>query len=297
MKKFLSILLVVSFVLSMTTSMSLAYDSSDVTVEETVMYNSDGEALKFRLKTVGNDQYEMEFYIEDELIRTYDMDMTSSDPFTVIDHSSNEISTLERAEPQKVLNTESVKGPIRWTDLGYIHYARSSTLGAETCAPVVSRATDSYEDQYVIDTNVSRKVDELVTFVAGALLGSAMPTPAAGWLGVAQLLVEAAISAVGADVIGDTISAPFKEYYYCVVTEYELAGTVGGKGNGISGERASFTGAKYSVEYQSDVFNDSYTGYTPYTWKTTEFAIDLWMESMPGIAYPGYIGFPTRYPL
>ena len=60
---------------------------------------------------------------------------------------------------------------------------------------------------------------------------------------------------------------------------------------------ASFTGAKYSVEYQSDVFNDSYTGYTPYTWKTTEFAIDLWMESMPGIAYPGYIGFPTRYPL
>lgn len=131
--------------------------------------------------------------------------------------------------------------------------------------------------------------------MAGTLIGTKLPPPTGGWLGVAQLLVEAAISAVGAEVIGDVVSLPFKEYYYCTVTEYELAGQVVGKG--ISGVKATLTGTKYSVEYQEDVFNDSYEGYTPNTWRTTEFARALWTDSMSNVAFPGYIGFPATYPL
>lgn len=52
-----------------------------------------------------------------------------------------------------------------------------------------------------------------------------------------------------------------------------------------------------SVEYQEDVFNDSYEGYTPNTWRTTEFARALWTGSMSNVAFPGYIGFPATYPL
>lgn len=65
----------------------------------------------------------------------------------------------------------------------------------------------------------------------------------------------------------------------------------------ISGVKATLTGTKYSVEYQEDVFNDSYEGYTPNTWRTTEFARALWTDSMSNVAFPGYIGFPATYPL
>lgn len=303
MKKVISLLLVISVVLSMTMTVTFAYENPSVTdgvtatTEEAVMYNSDGEELKFKLELVGDNQYKMEFYIEDELIRVYNMDMNSSNPIIVTDQATNRVSTMSKPEAVVSPAPASVNVPIRYTDLGYVHYARSSQLGAETCAAVVARSTDYYEDQYAIDTNVSRNVDALVTYVAGALIGAKLPVPTGGWLGVAQLLVEAAISAVGADIIGDVVSMPFKEYYYCTVTEYEVAGTVVGKGNGIMGDRASFTGKKYSVEYQSDVFNDSYEGYTPNTWRTTEFARDLWFESMPGYSFPGYIGFPATYPL
>lgn len=298
MKKMLSVLLATVMMLSLMTGVASAAYMENPSVEESVMYNSEGEELKFRLETVDEDRYVMKFYIEDELIRIYDMDLTGgSQQIKATDIKSNRASLYSIPEAVRVPEPQVVRGPIRWTDLGYVHYAKSSKLGAETCAAVVARSTDYYEDQYVIDTATSNQVDALVTFVAGTLLGTKMPTPAGGWLGVAQLLVEAAISAVGADVIGDVISMPFKEYYYCTVTEYEVAGTVVGKGNGIQGERAVLTGTKYSVEYQEDVFNDSYDGYTPNTWRTTEFAIDLWYGSMPEITYPGHLGFPATYPL
>ena len=39
------------------------------------------------------------------------------------------------------------------------------------------------------------------------------------------------------------------------------------------------------------------SGYTPNTWRTTEFARALWTDSMSNVAFPGYIGFPATYPL
>lgn len=222
-------------------------------------------------------------------------DMSSTAPITVKDVRTAQVEIIERAEPTRMSAPAVTYGPTRWTSLGYVHYAKSRALGAETCAAVSARSADYYEDRYAIDTDVSKKVDNLVTFVAGTLIGTKLPTPTGGWLGVAQLLVEAAISAVGAEVIGDVVSLPFKEYYYCTVTEYELAGQVVGKG--ISGVKATLTGTKYSVEYQEDVFNDSYEGYTPNTWRTTEFARALWTGSMSNVAFPGYIGFPATYPL
>ena len=295
MKKLVSLLLSIMLTISMTTNMAFAGNRVDSTVEEAVMYNSDGEELKFKLKKLSDDQYKMEFYIEDELIRVYDMDMSSTAPITVKDVRTAQVEIIERAEPTRMSAPAVTYGPTRWTSLGYVHYAKSRALGAETCAAVSARSADYYEDRYAIDTDVSKKVDNLVTFVAGTLIGTKLPTPTGGWLGVAQLLVEAAISAVGAEVIGDVVSLPFKEYYYCTVTEYELAGQVVGKG--ISGVKATLTGTKYSVEYQEDVFNDSYEGYTPNTWRTTEFARALGTGSMSNVAFPGYIGFPATYPL
>lgn len=148
--------------------------------------------------------------------------------------------------------------------------------GAETCATVSARSADYYEDRYAIDTDVS-KVDNLVTFVAGTLIGTKLPLRLVDGLELHNCLWRQLFRQVGAEVIGDVVSLPFKEYYYCTVTEYELAGQVVGKG--ISGVKATLTGTKYSVEYQEDVFNDSYEGYTPNTWRTTEFARALWTDS------------------
>ena len=85
MKKLVSLLLSIMLTISMTTNMAFAGNRVDSTVEEAVMYNSDGEELKFKLKKLSDDQYKMEFYIEDELIRVYDMDMSSTAPITVKD--------------------------------------------------------------------------------------------------------------------------------------------------------------------------------------------------------------------
>lgn len=297
MKKLLAILMAISMMFSILTVEAFATEEEGLSAEEAVMYNSEGEELKFRLESIDDGKYVMKFYIEGELIRIYDIDLAGSPQISAIDVAANQIQEYFLPEAVREIDPLMTCGRVRWTSLGYVHYAKSSKLGAETCAAISARSSDYYEDKYAIDTAVSNRVDALVTFVAGALLGTKLPVPVGGWLGIAQSLVEAAITTVGAEVLGDIISIPFKEYYYCIVTEYEVAGTVVGNGNGIQGERAVLTGTKYSVEYQEDVFNDSYEGYTPSTWKTTEFARDLWIGSMPGITYPGHLGFPATYPL
>ena len=167
MKKLVSLLLSIMLTISMTTNMAFAGNRVDSTVEEAVMYNSDGEELKFKLKKLSDDQYKMEFYIEDELIRVYDMDMSSTAPITVKDVRTAQVEIIERAEPTRMSAPAVTYGPTRWTSLGYVHYAKSRALGAETCAAVSARSADYYEDRYAIDTDVSKKVDNLVTFVAG----------------------------------------------------------------------------------------------------------------------------------
>lgn len=298
MKKLFSMLVAVAMMFSMIPCVASAANMTASPVEESVMYNSEGQELKFRLETVAEGKYVMKFYIENELIRIYNMDLTeNSQQIKATDVKSNQAKLYSLPETVRAADSQMTRGPVRWTDLGYVHYAKSSKLGAETCAAVRARSSNFYKDKYAIDTAVSNKVDTLVTFVAGALIGTKFPVPAGGWLGIAQLLVESAIGSVGAEVLGDVISMPFKEYYYCTVTEYEVGGTVCGKGNGITGKDAVLTGKKYSVEYQAKVFNDSYEGYTPNTWKTTEFARSLWNASMPRITYPGHRGFPASYPL
>ena len=187
MKKLVSLLLSIMLTISMTTNMAFAGNRVDSTVEEAVMYNSDGEELKFKLKKLSDDQYKMEFYIEDELIRVYDMDMSSTAPITVKDVRTAQVEIIERAKPTRMSAPAVTYGPTRWTSLGYVHYAKSRALGAETCAAVSARSADYYEDRYAIDTDVSKKVDNLVTFVAGTLIGTKLPPPTGGWLGVCLL--------------------------------------------------------------------------------------------------------------
>ena len=158
MKKLVSLLLSIMLTISMTTNMAFAGNRVDSTVEEAVMYNSDGEELKFKLKKLSDDQYKMEFYIEDELIRVYDMDMSSTAPITVKDVRTAQVEIIERAEPTRMSAPAVTYGPTRWTSLGYVHYAKSRALGAETCAAVSARSADYYEDRYAIDTDVSKKL-------------------------------------------------------------------------------------------------------------------------------------------
>ena len=120
MKKLVSLLLSFMLTISMTTNMAFAGNRVDSTVEEAVMYNSDGEELKFKLKKLSDDQYKMEFYIEDELIRVYDMDMSSTAPITVKDVRTAQVESIERAEPTRMPAPAVAYGPTRWTSLGYV---------------------------------------------------------------------------------------------------------------------------------------------------------------------------------
>lgn len=302
MKRLISLLMAVAIALSMTTTVSFAYEQTKA-VDEAIMYNSAGEELKFTMEMADTNQYKINFYVEDELIRVYEF--SPGNDISVTDLSTNQTETIEKLEAVRTfetVETSNIMEPAdilveRWTDLGYIHFRKSSQLGAETCAAITAHSTDFYKDTYAIETDESRRVDAMVTLCAGVLIESKMPVPVGGWLGVAQLLVEAAIAAVGAEVIGDIVSMPFKEYFDCTVTEYELAGQVVGKGNGILGEKCYLTGKKYSVEYQEDSYNDEYEGFTPETWKTTTFAREIWNGSMPDVSFPGYIAFPAYYPL
>lgn len=63
MKKLVSLLLSIMLTISMTTNMAFAGNRVDSTVEEAVMYNSDGEELKFKLKKLSDDQYKMELLV------------------------------------------------------------------------------------------------------------------------------------------------------------------------------------------------------------------------------------------
>lgn len=69
-----------------------------------------------------------------------------------------QVEIIERAEPTRMSAPAVTYGPTRWTSLGYVHYAKSRALGAETCAAVSARSADYYEDRYAIDTDVSKKL-------------------------------------------------------------------------------------------------------------------------------------------
>lgn len=114
MKKLVSLLLSIMLTISMTTNMAFAGNRVDSTVEEAVMYNSDGEELKFKLKKLSDDQYKMEFYIEDELIRVYDMDMSSTAPITVKDVRTAQVEIIERAKPTRMSAPAVTYTPNTW---------------------------------------------------------------------------------------------------------------------------------------------------------------------------------------
>ena len=293
MKKVISLLVSMAMLFSMCTTIGMAYDEDGEMVDKTIMYNSDGEKLEFTIEETTDNEYEIKFYIEGELIRTHRIATTGTISSTDVKTGQTEV--LKNSNDAEERTTIS-RGPIRWNHVGYVHYKYSSYIGGESCAAVSYHSPGGYSDSYYVDTDGSEKIDFVVTGVAGTLLGLGITASGGGLaLTIAQALVSDMIIAVGASVVGDLISTPFKERYEYVVTEYELTGTV--VGNGKSGESAILTGSKYIIEYDGEEYGGGYTGFTPDNWdEPYRFAQELWDLSI-GTSFPGVIGYPYSYPL
>lgn len=304
-KKLLAVFLACAMMLPMTVSALAMEVEKEINNTDPLAVTSDGQSMDFEIQQVGENEYQVFFYMDRELVRIHTIDVGKS--IRTVDQKTGETVLMEipDADCLKIDNSlaDGMRVPVRWTHLGYMHYKYSSKYGCESIAAISCRSTSCRPSTYYVDTAVSRKVDTAVTLVAGVILGELIgPYIAAeGALRVAQLIVGAMISENNAEVIGGTISNIFKDSYDCTVTDYQISTQV--LGTGISNSsKVTYSGTVYTVDYGNKTYAEepkdgSY--HTPITWKNPAFSKEIWKDSLSNApAWPGiYLDYPYDYPL
>ncbi len=302
MKRIISCVLAVCIMLSVLPTNSFALSVFNVENENSLV-DAEGRKLAFELVEIEDNIYRMDYYVDNVLTKSYKIVPNSHiEELNISENASLSVNNITPI-PTAIASEEpaALYGPTRWTHLGYIHYAYSSTFKCESTSAVSSRTISSNKSTYRVESDTTKSFSKAVSTVAAVLISLGLgPLYEAASITievVAQQIVMAILTDLEISVIGDTISNFFSKSFDCIETQYEIHAQVTGSGFS-STDPVSYTSTEYDVTYEAGYHEPAYKGYTPGNWQCRDFAKKVWDDSVPfWPAFPGIVGFPYGYPL
>lgn len=283
-------ILALTMLFSLTVSASAANTAGKTNIVD-IFEMSDAADNDMRFELVENSQgnYTLHYYMNDELVTSYDMSV-GCETITARSNKTRSTYTLEAAEPVEVAalqNQPIARVPDRWAHVGYIKYQYSSKYDCEPWAVISCKDTDSYVGSYVVDTYQNSCYSDWVATITSTIITFcvAMYAPAT----IAAEILSAMIGLVGADVINDFISIPFRDEYNCSSVTYTMRAQVMGPGVDDTDKVDYEGGVEYWITYDdAPDFDRVYEGWTPGNWRDRDFAEEVWADSVPWWpAFPG----------
>lgn len=303
MKKFLSIFLVLSMMLSLCTP-ALAVDvdkeqndGSDIFSIATsssgrieVIYNNSEETDNVntaRIIEESKNDFEIRQYENEKLIQTV-QGRAGGDRIIVTNYENGEITNSEtvlvadRIEVQDAQNATaaSTRATAGYgSQIGTITFNQSVSGVQEEVMRVYSKVTKTDRESYTING----KATDTLAVIAGlifSVIGVFLPAQK-----LATQIAIAIVTGIGGSVAGGAIGKAFSEDVSVDATHYTMTGYHVATARYSSG----YTGTANHVQTEdSDYYNEwFYEGFTPQNWKEDDnLAVCLWDEMISGI-WPG----------
>ena len=294
MKKFLSVLLTLTMLVTVMMPAASAVDISDGQTEDTFEeLDAAGNSMRFELVSDSDGEYTLNYYFNDILTTVYEI--TEGSPViaaSTMTEQGERAYTLNNSAYSPVQNAP-LRGPDRWGHAGYIQYGYSSRYDCEPYAVVSWKDTDSYFGTTTINTYENSSYSDGVANIASILIAAGL-----GVIGNVTTLAAGILTGVigyfGGQVVDDTISVLFDEEVECSTVTYTMRAQVMGPGVTDTDVVDYEGGIEYWYKYADAPSEYDYDGWTPGNWKDREFAQDVWNDSVPGFtACPSIQGYPT----
>lgn len=299
MKKFIALCVVFAMCFSISAPACAA--ENELQLSENIVYDegkvivhaNDGNVLSFQIHEVRYGVSELDYYYNDELIRTYTLDVNQ--PQILATESSGERYLVDETKvftrpsgsgvDSPSIDTKGVK-----TSLGTFHYFPVEDL----VRPNASISNEIVGSTYQQDWFVSEENQEFADAVAAlskdiisaVLTVVANPTNFA--LAIAAALLSEMISNLGGEVIGGVISIFLREPYDIVILEEELTAIAPAANH--NKEVYSYT--ETYVSYDGQQFDGKGYGPEPFNrenWSTKAFAETVWEDTYGRDGY-SYLG-------
>lgn len=269
-------------------SENIVYDEGKV-----IVHGNDGNVMSFQIHEVRYGVGELDYYYNDELIRTYTLDVNqpqisateSSGERYLVDKTKVFTRPSEFRVDSPSLDTRGVR-----TTLGTFYYFPVEGLFIPNASIINEIVGSTYQQDWFTSEENQEFADAVAALskeiISAVLTVVANPTNFA--LAVAAALLSEMISSLGGEVIGGLISIYLSEPYDIVTLEEELTAITSSANH--NEEVYSYT--ETYVSYDGQEFDGKGYGGEPFNrenWSTKDFAETVWEDTYgrDGYSYPG----------